>query len=504
MKSLKSENKNWNVMVYMAADNSLSEECIFSLKEMQRVGTAEGVKVIAQFHSSAKDTLPSRYTIRKHDLATGQTGLISSPIGDKDGELKPSEKVPILPQPHQQSAKKKNAVDGKLSVRTLTKAELMSASNPDVLEAFLVSSIESNSAQGTGQLVILSGHGSGAVGPFLKSNNPAASLSISDLRAVFQKLPRKIDIVLMDSCLMSMAEVAHELSGFVDLVIGAEGFELSTGWPYHRILETLNEAVSTSDTSQNEASDNEADTVKLACSLVNKYVRYYSDYEVGGVSVDQAVCDLKQSPALVKAVKGLQEALTEALKQEAALKQETTLNAILLAHWYAQSYHAERYVDLWDFCAQLIRVGASEKIQEACRSVNDVIDGNSEKNIPKFVLSSCFNGAAFQHSHGVSIYLPWAADTQKIEKFEELVEYKKLKFSRQTGWGNFIEEYLKASRRDIRNEDLERHKGKTPLCFIPTDDTRVGVRFLEPGSKGGSDMAAKVKNPPVEFFRETW
>ncbi len=482
---------NWNVMVYMAADNSLSEECIFSLKEMQRVGTAAGVNVIAQFHSSAKDTPPRRYAIRKRDQVDERKGINpQSPIGDADGELKPiPEEVPIPPQPQQKWAAKKTVLSDQATMRPLTKAELLSASNPDVLEEFLVSSIEKNSAQGTRQLVILSGHGSGAVGPFLKSNNPAASLAISDLRAVFQKLPRKIDIVLMDSCLMSMAEVAHELAGRAHLLIGAEGFELSTGWPYHRILEALN-----------AASQKGADAVTLAHELVGKYVRYYSDYAVGGVSVDQAVCDLKQSPYLIEAVKGLQKALTEGITQKVILKKEAILNAVLLAHWHAQSYHAERYIDLWDFCDQLQKSCRDKAIRDACKKVKTIIDGDARQQISPFVLHSCYSGAAFQHSHGVSIYFPWAADTQKVEEFDELVVYKELKFHEATHWGDFITEYLKASRRPVRNDG--KHKETDLLCFIPTDDTRVGVRFLEPGSKGSSDNAVKMKNPPVAFFRD--
>ncbi len=555
--------KKWNVMVYMAADNSLSEECVFSLKEMQRIGTAEGVNVIAQFHSSAKGAKPSRYPIRslsksttssraRVQKASNSQSLIGADVGNLESISKKDISIPpkSLRKLAAKLAEKKAAVKSDiaekytvaaavqavtaemtdeellrasnvtklLNASNITKEELLSASNPDVLEEFLQSNIDANSAKNTNQLVILSGHGSGAVGPFLKSSNPPASLKVTDLRKIFRNvrktLRRNIDIVMMDSCVMSMAEVAHELSGFANLLIGAEGFELSTGWPYHRILEALN-----------AASQKETDSVTLARELVGEYVRYYSDYAVGGVSVDQAVCDLKQSSALANAVKGLKEALSNGIKQEITLKQEPNLkqkpilNAVLLAHWHAQSYRAERYVDLWDFCDQLIKANASteigdeankeiekahKEVEAACRTVMGVIKGdNSDPNnkIPPFVLRSCYSGAAFQHSHGVSIYFPWAADTQKVEEFEELVEYKKLKFHDDTRWGDFITEYLEASRRPVRNDE---NRGKKDLlCFIPTDETRLGLRILEPGSKGGSETAAKVKNPPVEFFGKT-
>lgn len=485
----KSNTNNWNVMVYMAADNSLSEECVFSLKEMQRVGAADGVNVIAQFHSSAKDTAPRRYSIRKLDPGAGQQ-TTTTPIGDDDGKLEAGAKEVSLPKKSSQPLATQQPAADQAAARALTKEQLLSASNPAVLVEFLASSIATQPAPDAHQLVILSGHGSGAVGAFLKSNNPAASLAVSDLHKVFQtirqKLQRNIDIVLMDSCLMSMAEVAHELYGKAHLLIGAEGFELNTGWPYHRILQVLN-----------KASQQGTDARTLACQMVSKYVLYYSDYDVAGVSVDQAVCDLKRSPALVKAVKALKEALSEGIKQGAIL------DAVLLAHWRAQSYNAEQYVDLWDFCDQLERSCQDKTILAACQHVKVVIAGDPQQKISPFVLRSCFSGAAFQHSHGVSIYFPWAADTQHVVKFKELVEYKKLKFPRQTGWGDFIEEYLRASRGEIRNLKEHQRQGDKLRCFIPTDETRVEVRILDPGSKGGSAIAARVKNPPVEFFRET-
>jgi hypothetical protein len=49
--------------------------------------------------------------------------------------------------------------------------------------------------------------------------------------------PLQIDIVGMDSCLMSMAEVAHELRGSVKYMISSESFGPQSGWPYGRIIE---------------------------------------------------------------------------------------------------------------------------------------------------------------------------------------------------------------------------------------------------------------------------
>ena len=483
--------KNWNVMVYMAADNSLSEECIFSLKEMQRVGTAEGVKVLAQFHSSAKGKNgqliePRRYSVRGKNQP-----------GGKDGELKPRPgdvvRVPAINrriQAQMQRSLKQFAVIGQETEGE--KAELVSASNPNVLEEFIQLGISESLSPDARLLLILSGHGNGAVGAFLRSVNAPSSLDVSKFAEVFSTIERTIDIVLMDSCLMSMAEVAYELSPFVDYLIGAEGYELSTGWPYHHILETIN-----------DASASGIDNADLACDLIEKYVNYYADYDVAGVSVDMSVCHLKQIDTLVNAVKDLKDVLMTGIDVK------VILYAVLLAHWRAQSYHGERYVDLWDFCDQLGNLmplassldkevpEAFKAIEAQCQKVKLAIKGDK-----KFVIHSAYSGAAFQHSHGVSIYFPWAADTENVEDFAELVEYKKLDFHlKATKWGDFIEKYLKVSRREVRNGGGLNSNSEELICFVPTDHTRVGVRTTDPPSRGDSVTTARVKNPPVSFVR---
>ena len=51
-----SEKKNkWTVMVHLAGDNNLSEECVFALAEMSRIGSGDGVAVIAQLDTGVHE-----------------------------------------------------------------------------------------------------------------------------------------------------------------------------------------------------------------------------------------------------------------------------------------------------------------------------------------------------------------------------------------------------------------------------------------------------------------
>src|SRR5881628_362305 len=60
--------KNWTLMVYFAGDNNLSEEMIYAIKEMYRVGVTEDVAVIVQFDPSAIGAPVRRYLISREKL----------------------------------------------------------------------------------------------------------------------------------------------------------------------------------------------------------------------------------------------------------------------------------------------------------------------------------------------------------------------------------------------------------------------------------------------------
>src|SRR5205085_12133055 len=59
------------------------------------------------------------------------------------------------------------------------------------------------------------------------------------LTAASKSLKRKIDILGMDACLMSMAEVSYQVRGAVDFTVGSEEVEPGDGWPYTTILRDL-------------------------------------------------------------------------------------------------------------------------------------------------------------------------------------------------------------------------------------------------------------------------
>jgi Clostripain family len=52
-------------------------------------------------------------------------------------------------------------------------------------------------------------------------------------------LGRKVDVVGMDACLMTMIEVAYEMRDYALVLVGSEKTEPGPGWPHAAILGVL-------------------------------------------------------------------------------------------------------------------------------------------------------------------------------------------------------------------------------------------------------------------------
>ena len=247
----------------------------------------------------------------------------------------------------------------------------------------------------------------------------------------------------MDNCLMCMAEVCYELRGLVQLVVGCESYSPASGWPYREILERLgtdflpkSPKVKTSKKPVQEA---------FAEAIVEEYTNFYVDYWLGGMSVAQSALDVRKVERLKEAVDELANELDTGLQNEVEAKRVSSpatgtyplRDALILAHWEAQSYNGELFVDLFDFCDCLQKRQPQHPVAPKCEALKEIIK--------EFVLKSCYSGAAYQYSFGVSIYFPWSqiANSYSFLDFVKGGTYGK-------GWLRFLETYTDLTRRRPR------------------------------------------------------
>jgi hypothetical protein len=455
--------KVWNIMVYMAGDNNLAEEMVWALTSMFEAAVQELLKSIAVSVVYDSGGPPAHFTLQP---VSPNEPLDLERLGERKGW-----NLPIKQQ-------LKNLI---------TTSVLENPGTPN-------------------RMLILSGHGSGAVGDFLKGNK--SRLSVPDLRDILEETRRAlgrsipkdqklVTVLGLDSCLMSMAEVAYELRDYVQYVIGSEGFEPNTGWPYKELLRRFAERT------KDVGIPNPEDLVKYT---VEDYIDFYTPYALADLSTDLSGLNLDNIDNLVGPLTFLAEALRTGI-----LRDEVLQKIVLFAHWKAQGYKDEQYVDLLDFCNCLREQLTEKQYADLAKHCDDVRKALSTSGGPNdVVVAHEYCGSAFQYSNGVSVFFPWA-DLKDARGRSDLRRYKNLRFAQATGWHSFLREYLRKTRRqpnnpqgqpnsEKRRSHLDRRLGSTSHSGKYNPD--VGSKYNpDVGSKSSvSGRIASMKNPPVDWY----
>lgn len=442
----------WTVMVYLAGDNNLTSECLFALTEMKKAAPGRDINVLAQFDPRDNYLPTQRFHInRKLGRSTLFEDIVDEASYNKEtGEVQfenESANARNLARARREAAR--NVAS---SAREQTVADPSFKGAPDedriitddtdtaspiTLYNFISFCLEQYPADH--YMLVLSGHAGGTERDFLlKDESSAGSLTFKELKHVFQRISedrggKPLDIVGMDNCLMSMGEICYELRGLAEIVVGCESYSPASGWPYRQIIERLKDFAG--------SRANKSDRVGVAKAIVEEYVNYYSEYWLSGVSVAQSALNVGKVGQLKALVDRLASELeSELTKEQRAKKKSKTTSfkdALVLAHWEAQSYNGELFIDLYDFCDRLQTRWPFGATQESCRALKRFISS-------QFVLKSCYSGAVYQYSYGVSLYFPWS---------QVVNGYGNLDFVRDSegkGWGSFLQTYTRLTRREPR------------------------------------------------------
>lgn len=507
----------WTVIIYLAGDNNLTDASVYAMTEMRKVGSGNGVNILTQFDPKDPYLPTHRYRITRGG-GDGDGSLLAEDIIDTSGGGAFRDESPIA-MDHENVRNRARAEGMEASIQearrvALATARAMAGGGQEPLrvrETVLLDSkdepsIASNETD-TGSpvtlynfmsrcvemfpakhyMVVLAGHGSGPRRDFLlRDDSPAGSLTMNELKGAFEELApelgegQKIDILGMDTCLMSMAEVAYELRDHVKILVASESYSPVSGWPYEPILNALKEGVAAVDEQKEAAKDEEQRfEYQFARDIVERYVNFYADYALGGLSVDQAALNVGAVGELKGRIDAFAEAMRRALRAESEANSTRLKDDLVLAHWEAQSYNGELYVDVFDFCDCLLKRQKAGDIFETGSTLMNFISNT-------FVLKSCYSGPTYQYSYGVSIYFPWS----RIED-----DYSELDFiddSMDSGWGGFLTDYTKLTRR------YPRPSPDAPFEFLrDANITLRPVRQTEGRGGDGQNPVSSMRNPPI-------
>lgn len=398
--------KSWTVMVYMAGDNSLDPEGSVDLREMKKAGSTDDVNIIAQFDRAAGH-VARRYYLRKGGIVTGDAvaslgALNTGDPANLEDFIKwgiknyPAKHYLLVLWNHGQGWDDTDvyADERYRSLRRLpssaTRHSLFRTGTRKVMEK-AVSGMEYRA--------------------ILLDDNAKDFLDNQEMQKVLantaKSIGRKLDILGMDACLMSMAEVGYQISDSTSYSVGSEQTEPGNGWPYDKILKALvqNPAITPKD---------------LSTLIVDSYLASYPDKE----PVTQSACDLSKAEALASAVASLASALKSGIADKAVQQ------AVQGVRNKVQSYDVKDNIDLLDFCSLLSKTGVKAAIKTACQNVAAEVQKN-------YILNQGYKNKSMQHSNGVAIYFPLVSVSPL---------YRKLEFSKKTGWDSFLEAYLEAIR----------------------------------------------------------
>jgi hypothetical protein len=417
----------WTVMVYLAGDNNLDGAGMDDLLEMKQVGSTPQVNIVAQFDRIGAGERTRRYRIKKEgkleadqlgDFAETNTGD-PKVLGDFvawTAQHYPAKRYMLVLWNHGAGWDDTDIYRGRsgAGVRRLghTLRKPASRSAP-ILEYNRLPRLQTQrvrralfrtSAQTVVEAAAKGGANARAI---LFDDNAKDFLDNIEMKQVLTRakkvLGQKLDVLGMDACLMSMAEVAYQVRGGAQFTVGSEELEPGDGWPYDTILAELVKKPTMSG-------------AELSRLVVSKYLASYAPSDL----VTQSSCDLAKSETLVAAMTQLAAELTRGLKTPA------TRDAIKLARSDTQVYDVPDNIDLIHFCKLLMGRVKAGPLADATKAAMDAAKA--------MVKQSGFKGSSLANSNGLALYFP--TRTQDISPL-----YAKLDFTKKTGWGKFLAAY---------------------------------------------------------------
>ncbi len=403
--------KKWTVMVYLAGDNNLDHNGVIDLNEMKKTGSTPDINVIAQFDRSGDGEPTRRYFLKKGTSldADSVQSLGETDSGSPDALLKfikwsvtgyPADRYLLVLWNHGQGWDDTDIyADERGPGARLVRTNRMR-------HAFFRSSVVESA-----KLAVGNGKTARAI---LLDDNAKDFLDNLEMKKVLKSakklIGRKLDIVGMDACLMSMAEVGYQMRESVRYTVGSEQTEPLDGWPYDSILAALSKTPGM--------------TPDILCKTIVK--NYIASYKGSSDAVTNSACDLSGAATFAFSVKNLAKAL------KAGLTDGPTRAAISDARNRVQEYEVNDNVDLIDYCGLLAKASVPEVIRNACNNVIAALQSS-----PKMVIASGYYGPEMKGANGVAIYFP----TRTASPL-----YAKLDFSKKTGWGSFLKKYVAVTR----------------------------------------------------------
>ena len=425
--------KSWTVMVYLAGDNNLDDAGVADLNEMKAVGSSDQVNIVAQFDRRAASRQTRRYFIRKggalekdavENLGETNCGDPNVLIDFAKWAIKnyPARRYLLVVWNHGAGWDDTDVYETArrdLGLKVVRRgANIGDGTGKDTVSIRRMRTVGGAKFHRTVfRTTIKRALTTRGIAYDDNAKDFLDSLELEEVVARVRKMiGHKVDILGMDACLMSMAEIGYQMRAHADFTVGSEEIEPGDGWPYDTILRALVQ----------KPEMKPRDFAKIIAQ------RYLASYDAKS-DVTQSACDLSKAEVLGNAVDGLARVL------KAEINDPAVRTGIFSSRAQAQTYDTPDYVDLADLCTLLAANCGSAKIKKACGAVQTAVK--------TYVVFSGSRGDKMANSNGVSIYFP-PQPTRDAGLKSPL--YAKLDFAKKLAWADFLDAWLKSINRRPR------------------------------------------------------
>jgi hypothetical protein len=406
---------SWTWMIYLATHNNAAEVGEESVARIRAVAPSQDVRVLVQQSTLERTT---RQTIGASPEIVADLGQIDSGAPETlldfirwAAKTAPAKRYALVLWSHGSGwapSEMERLAQQRPAAVPVTPGELRQRGESDTAgQVFFSSSLGQLLAQPTpGERAIAFDDGSG-------HSLDTIELGRAIARAA-QDLGRPLDLVGMNACQMSSAEVAYQLRGSAEVYVASQEDMPVQGWPYDDILPHL-------------AAQPDMDAAALGALVVERYLAYF---QASGLSWGQdglpagvtlAAIRLDGIPKLAGAV----QALAAGLQGDIA----TLSDAIWAAHAKAHKFKFQLY-DLASFCRALAPAAGATPAADAANAALAALDDSA------LMIKRAHLGATYDDTGGLTTYLLPPGTGKPISPY-----YAETAYAQATSWGEFLAAY---------------------------------------------------------------
>jgi hypothetical protein len=407
---------DWTMLVYVQANNSLSSFAHKNFGDMAQVGSGKNLNILVEWHQPNKQGT-WRYKVNKGNMVLDQH-LEKITSGNKAEDLADSMRWAVTKFP----AKKYclvlwNHGIGILDPSWGNSMHIISPNtiygNPKADTSFMLPGMSFAQNNNIHRGILFNER----TKTYMTNQELSKGLEIITKDILGNK---KIDIIGMDACLMSMIEIAYQLRNYTDYFVGSQEVELAYGWDYCSVLKNISSGAHSPE--------------HIAKSIVEAYGNFYCNKIQ---FYTQSALKLSMIIELKEAFEEFSKSLLECINTEI---EKPIFSALKQARSRCLQFSAPAYVDLYSFLNEFQNTFSFDTKSKYRKYRSHASQFEKIKKTIQKIFSTSqqliianTTGQYLTNAKGISIYFPqYSIDSS----------YQNTDFGKDTSWSYIIAKLL--------------------------------------------------------------